>query len=45
MEPLKEDESSNIVPKVKAAPEVKAYKPKVHFLAKLVQRKLDKEFY
>ena len=32
-----EAESSKSVPKVKFAPEVKVYKPKVHFPARLVQ--------
>ena len=43
---LKRDEakSSKFVPKVKVAPEVKAYKPKVPFPARLVQHNLDKQF-
>ena len=39
-----EFESSNSVPKVKVAQEVKAYKPKVPFPARLVQHNLDKQF-
>ena len=39
-----EFESSKSVPKVKVAPEVKAYKPKVHFPTRLVQHNLDKQF-
>ena len=37
-------ESSKSVPTVKFAPEVKAYKPKVFFPARLVQHNLDKQF-
>ena len=39
-----EADSSKFVPTVKFAPEVKAYKPKVHFPARLVQHNLDKQF-
>ena len=39
-----EVESSKFVPTVKFAPEVKAYKPKVLFPARLVQHNLDKQF-
>ena len=39
-----EAESSKPVPTVKFAPEVKAYKPKVHFPTRLVQHNLDKQF-
>ena len=39
-----EAESSKFVPIVKFAPEVKAYKPKVSFPARLVQHNLDKQF-
>lgn len=44
VETQKGEESSSVVPKVKAALEVEAYKPRVPFLARLVQHKLDKEF-
>ena len=39
-----EAESSKSVPTVKFAPEVKAYKPKITFPARLVQHNLDKLF-
>ena len=39
-----ETESSKFVPTVKFALEVKAYKPKVPFPARLVQHNLDKQF-
>ena len=39
-----ESESSKFVPTVKVAPEVKAYKPKIPFPARLVQHNLDKQF-
>ena len=39
-----ESESSKFVPTVKFVPEVKAYKPKVPFPARLVQHNLDKQF-
>ena len=46
MKPLKRDEAESFksVPTVKVAPEVKAYKPKVPFPARLVQHNLDKQF-
>ena len=44
VEPTEEDKSSNIVLKGKVALEIKAYKPKVSFPARLVQHKLDKQF-
>ena len=37
-----EVESSKSIPKVKVAPEVKAYKPKILFPTRLVQHNLDK---
>ena len=45
MESQKGEKSSDVVPKVKADLEVKAYKPKIPFPAKLVQHKLDKQFF
>ena len=45
VETQKEEKASNVLPKMKAALKVKAYKPRIPFLARLVQHKLDKEFF
>ena len=45
VESQKEEESSDVVPKMKVDLEVKAYKPRIPFPARLVKHKLDKEFF
>ena len=45
MEPQKGKKSSNVIPKMKTDLEVKAYKLRIPFPARLVQHKLDKQFF
>ena len=45
VEPQKKEKSFDIVPKVKADLKVKAYKSRIPFPARLVQHKLDKQFF
>ena len=45
VESQKGEKSSDVVPKVKVGLEVKTYKPIIPFSARLVQHKLDKQFF
>ena len=45
VEPQKGEESFDVIPKVKADQEIKTYKSRIPFPARLVQHELDKQFY